>query len=134
MARKYTLESFPKEFFDIWDLAAEGKLRIPLESKGFGTNMKQRLYAFRRLVSPEQSSRYYQTDLKVEGDDTNGYFLIAFVPPWKAAVRQQLKEALSEGTLGSESPADPSPPGDPAPDPMDQSLANLGFGTHQPKD
>lgn len=86
---KRTLQGFPPEYFDIWNLAVEGKLSLQFPTKGKATNKKVDLYRFRKRLSEETgdlAAAYFQVDLRV----TDEGVLQSYVPDWKLAVRAQI--------------------------------------------
>jgi hypothetical protein len=129
-----SLDSFPQEFFSIWDLALEDKLDLKMESKGQGTSMKQRLYTFRKLLVQQGiENSYYQVDLKVvelEGE----FYLISHTPEWKKQVRSATvnKEAMTvaKEILGTEPKTlKEAEAGKDISDSVSAALKNLGFST-----
>lgn len=138
MSRKYTrkplsLSSFPSEFFQIWDLACEGKLSLPFPTRGKATNMKHRLYQFRKLLLVEHEElggKYYQVDLDVREEEEK-YFLETYIPEWKKVLRESQaartcgEEGSPRGSLpGAEAQSEPSKESQ---DHLSDTLKDLGF-------
>lgn len=158
MARKAkTLADFPPEFLDAWRLAAEGTLLLEVESVGAARNLIQRLYTFRKRLAeqnPELGARYYLIDLRVHDEVGNVIVgkptrvpLKAIIRPsstgWKDQIRKQAQErtghesasgvlTLGEGLVPSYKHIPPEPPtqsGTDSPDNVEETLADLGYGT-----
>ena len=95
--RTYTIESFPKEFFDIWQLAEEGKLSLEMPTKGQATHLKQRLYIFRKTLletSPDLAQPYLSVDIRVE-EEEDKFQLVSYVPAWKLQVRKERESTVT---------------------------------------
>jgi len=115
-----SIASFPPEFFDIWNLALEGKLNLTLPTKGMATNFRQRLYTFRRLLmteNPTQASPMYQTDLLVTEIEGKG-LLTSHIPEWKLQVRAAIEKI---------EPCLPVPVPTASNEAVQQTLEKLGF-------
>jgi len=141
MAKK-GLDSYPKEFLDMWQLALAGKLSIKMDSRGSLINLRSRMYAFRKRLdetNPVMAAPFKDLDITMpQPVAEGGYEIHAAVLTWKAQVR----EAMMGGSLPQ--PAAPSaplsippipstpveiPPLPPAVDHVDSTLQSLGFGT-----
>ena len=92
-----TLDKYPAEFFSAWELAKKNKLALSFPTRSLATSLRQRLYAFRKLLAaqqgPAEGAKLYNVDLLIE--QQNGQWLLrSWVPEWK----QQLRAA--EGSSG----------------------------------
>jgi hypothetical protein len=116
------LSSYPQEFFSIWEQALSFNLHLELESKGQATNLKHRLYAFRKRLSEQNlKPEYYTIDLKVEGT-----ILSSYIPAWKKQIRALDDKALAdliEKTKLAGSKEEEEEKGEA----LSSTLANLGF-------
>lgn len=61
MGREKRLDQFPPEFFQLWDLAKQGKLRLIFPSKAAASTLRHRMYSFRTLLRKETSNLEYDT-------------------------------------------------------------------------
>lgn len=149
MARKtQTVADFPPEFLAAWNLAAENKLLLALDSVGEARNMIQRLYTFRKRLmeeAPEIAARFYLVDLRVHDELGNVItsrdtrvpqkaIIRTYNPTWKDQIRKQVSEggvvpAIQIGpTVELMEPSTPLVPVE-TPDSMTETLSDLGYST-----
>lgn len=130
MTTTRTLDSYPPEFFDIWTAATERRLRLTFPSRGKATNLKHRLYAFRKRlgeVSPEIAAPYYLVDLDVQLEAAKGkpdeWVMSVSIPAWKEQIREQMgAKPLQVQVLITPEPTPVAPK-----NAMDEALKDLGF-------
>lgn len=135
--RKMTLADYPQEFFTIWELACQGRLKLEFEEKGTATNFRHRLMAFRKQVrengDPAMGLRFSEVDIlqPVYNQHTGVYELRDGLPAWKAQVRQAtagIQQTVTPPLDKLVPPLDtPAPIASSEPDALNTALKNMGF-------
>lgn len=98
-----TLDKYPAEFFSAWELAKKNKLALSFPTRSLATSLRQRLYAFRKLLAqqqgPVEGAKLYNVDLLIE--EQNGQWLLrSWVPEWKQQLRAAERGALLQAPPG----------------------------------
>lgn len=128
-----TLDSFPSEFFNVWEVAAAGKLSLPFDSTGKAKNFIQRLNTFRKLLNeanPDLAAKFYFYDLKSDPQPGGKALIVSYIPEWKKEAREAAARLQPQIILPPEIPAiSADEPSLPLIDNMEESLKHLGFST-----
>lgn len=129
-----TLDKYPAEFFQVWELAKQNRLSLNFPTRSLATSIRQRLYAFRKLLAqqqgPVEGAKLYNVDLLIL-EKHGQWLLMSHIPEWKQQVRSA---ALATSPSPSPSPeeialAPPLPVEIEGQDTLSKTLGNLGFGT-----
>lgn len=126
------MSAYPREFHTLWDLAVQGKLDIPFDSKGSAVSFRSRMYAFRKRMmeeAPAMAEPLKEVDISkpVQLPDLT-WRLRAVILPWKQYARDHAGEVTLIAPALAALPDLPTPPVAPLPDAMDNTLKHLGFG------
>lgn len=127
--KTYELSSFPQEFFSIWEEAQKGTLALPLESKGQGVHLRQKLYTFRKQLAkeiPEMAAPFLSLSLIVEKREES-FFLSSKIPLWKSYLKN--KEDEKESAFSSLNQTEESLKDIPEQQELSSTLAKLGFSS-----
>jgi hypothetical protein len=99
MAEK-TLDQFPQEFFDAWDLAQAGTLWLEFPEKKQATNFRHRLYSFRTKLRKQaypMPCPYDGIELMIS-QSPDGFVLA----PGQSSWREQIAKLKAENATNSQ--------------------------------